>query len=306
MNSTHSQSVAVMGTVLTIEARSANRASIDRAIDWVRKVETVCSRFDAASEVSRLAHQSGRAVAVTPMLFEMLQFALAMAEFTGGAFDPTLGLVAERRGFNREYRSGQRITTPIDGIATWQDVDLDADARMVTLHKPMLIDLGALAKGFAIDLAVHSLEEDGCSDFVIDAGGDLYLAGRNDAGEPWSVGVRHPMEDGALIDRLLVSDAAVCTSGNYERVNAEGQRAAHLIDPANMRGATRSLSATVIAPNAAAADALATAAFVLGPVDGIALLERAEVDGMIIAPDLARHTTPGMAAYDGRVTSSDA
>ena len=130
------------------------------------------------------------------------------------------------------------------------------------------------------------------SDFAIDAGGDLYLGGCNPEGLPWSVGIRHPRVDTALIDTLQVSNNAVCTSGDYERIAPNG--AAHILDPRSGAAAAVSASVTVVAATALAADALATAAFVLGPVRGLELLIRHGAEGLIVTPELERFETPGL------------
>ena len=303
MTTSLARSVAMMGTVVTIEARATDDAPIGRALQWFREVEATCSRFDPVSEVSALALRPGDAVSVSELLFEVMTCALAVSDLSDGAFDPAVGFTLEQRGFNRNYATGATINTPIDGAensATWRDIELDRTAHTITLHRPLLLDLGGIAKGFAIDLATRSLREDGIADFAIDAGGDLYLAGRNAQDESWSVGIRHPLVAGALLDRIRVSDTAVCTSGNYERTNTTGTDTHHIIDPRTHGSFSDVLSVTVVGPNAATADALGTAAFVLGPRDGLALLERAGVDGMIVTADLTTHCSDGMLALVDR------
>ncbi|MEI9971226.1 MAG: FAD:protein FMN transferase [Ignavibacteriota bacterium] len=125
------------------------------------------------------------------------------------------------------------------------------------------------------------------ADFAIDAGGDLYLGGSNPHSEPWPVGIRHPLVPDTLIDTLRVSNRAVCTSGLYERGD-------HILDARTGTPARSSASATVVADSAMLADALATAAFILGPADGIELLQRTGVHGLIVTPDLQRYTTRGL------------
>ncbi len=127
-------------------------------------------------------------------------------------------------------------------------------------------------------------------DYAIDAGGDLYLGGRNPKSEPWTIGIRHPRLDHQLIDSLSVSDVAVCTSGDYER-RSVGENGHHIVDPRTGASANSVASVTVVGPTAMLADALATAAFVLGPDDGIRLLERQGVDGLIVLPTLERYAT---------------
>ena len=215
-----------------------------------------------------------------------------VAEESSGAFDPTVGHRMEARGFNREHRTGEIVRTaiPPDHDVSYRDVRLDPVRRTITLLRPLTLDLGAVAKGLAIDAAARELEP--FNDFAIDAGGDLYLGGLNPQGEPWCVGIRHPRRDHEVIDRLRVSNQAVCTSGDYERKAPGG--ADHILDPRTGTSPHAVASATVVASGAMLADALATAAFVLGPEDGIQLLNRLGVDGLIVTPELLRFETRGL------------
>ena len=301
-------STASMGTVVTIHVvgggsssdRAAQHRAAERALGWFREVERVCSRFEPTSEVSALSGRVGEPVPVSPMLFAATHFALAVAEETGGAFDPTLGSLLEAAGFNHEHRSGWpvRIAPASNGATTFRDVELDVETRTITLNSPLLLDLGAVAKGLAIDMAAKELREDGYENFTVDAGGDLYFAGSNAAGEPWSVGIRHPRREGELIETLRVSNVAVCTSGDYERRASGGGSAIdhHIIDPRTGASANRCASVTTLASSAMIADALGTAAFVLGPIDGLALLERHGIDAVIVSPELERVATAGVPA----------
>lgn len=290
-----------MGTVATVQivGRGAEENQLDdateRAFTWLHRVEQCCNRFDETSEARQLSRSTGVATPVSPMLFEAVQFALALAEDTGGAFDPTIGRLMERRGFNRDYRTGMAISSDVDAApaVTYRDVVLDAEARTIALRRPLVLDLGAVAKGLAIDMAARELAP--FEHFAVDAGGDLYLGGRNEDDEPWSVGIRHPREDGTLLDVLKVSNAAVCTSGDYERQGSVPGAGHHIVDPRTGQAADRAISATVLAPTAMLADGLATAAFVLGPVEGLQLLERHGLEGMIVSGTMARHATAGYA-----------
>jgi thiamine biosynthesis lipoprotein len=277
-----------MGTLVTIEVcRATDDAAIDRAFEWFFEIEARCTRFEPRSELMQLCRQVGVPVQVSTILFEAVQFALTVARETGGAFDPTIGRAMQQQGFDREHRSGERVepAIPLDARATYRDVKMDPRLRTITLLRPMILDLGAVAKGLAIDTAARELQP--FVDFSIDAGGDLYLGGRDPQGEPWRVGIQHPHQKDALIDAIVISDQAVCTSGNYER-------GAHLLDPRTATPVTSVASATVVASSAMIADALATAAFVLGPADGIALLDRMGVAGQIVTSDLRRYETPGL------------
>src|ERR1019366_3064534 len=168
----------------------------------------------------------------------------------------------------------------------------DPDRKTITLKRPLILDLGAVAKGLAIDMAARELRP--FENYAVDAGGDLYLGGSGPNGGPWSIGIRHPRLDRQLIDFLRVSNAAVCTSGDYERRGSGEYDGHHILDPRMGVSASDVASVTVVAPTAMAADALATAAFVLGPSEGIRLLEHQGVDGLIVSRTLERHSTRGL------------
>jgi thiamine biosynthesis lipoprotein len=285
-----------MGTLVTIQvvgSRGDADAAIDRAFGWFHEIEARCSRFDPQSELMQLTAQAGVAVPVSAILYEAVQFALMVAEVTEGAFDPTVGRRMEAHGFNREHRTGKIVrnpTLPHDDVS-YRDVQLDADRRTITLLRPLTLDLGAVAKGLAVDAAARELEP--FQDFAIDAGGDLYLGGSNEQGVPWLVGIRHPRNERELITSLRVSNQAVCTSGDYERRTDDGN-AHHILDPRNGASAHAVASATVVASGAMLADALATAAFVLGPEEGIDFRNRMNVEGLRATPDLERFETRGL------------
>jgi thiamine biosynthesis lipoprotein len=287
-----------MGTLVTIHVvRAGSEASADAAIDrafgWFHEIEERCTRFNERSELMQLTAQAGAAAPASAILYEAVRFALMVAEVSGGAFDPTVGHRMEARGFNREHRTGEIARNPCtpDDDVSYRDVQLDPDRRTIALRRPLTLDLGAVAKGLAIDTAARELEP--FRNFAIDAGGDLYLGGLNEHGAPWSIGIRHPRNERELIASLRVSDQAVCTSGDYERRTPSGN-AHHIVDPRTGASAHAVSSATVVAPGAMLADALATAAFVLGPEEGIRLLNRMGVEGMIVTPELDRFETRGL------------
>jgi thiamine biosynthesis lipoprotein len=277
-----------MDTLVTIQVvRSGADAAIERAFGWFHEIEERCTRFDAGSELMQLTSRAGAPVPVSSILFESVRFALMVAEETRGAFDPTIGHRMEERGFNREHHTGRVICTAIareDGVS-YRDVLLDPRRSTITLTRPLILDLCAVAKGLAIDMAARELRP--FTNFSIDAGGDLYLGGSNPEGAPWRVGIRHPRRDDDVICVLEASNQAVCTSGDYER-------GTHILDARTGAPGESAASVTVVAPNAMLADALSTAAFVLGPAEGIALLDRLGVDGLIVTPELKRHETRGL------------
>jgi len=278
----------LMDTLVTIRVLdSAADQAVERAFGWFYQVEERCTRFDERSELMQLTTRAGVPVEVSAILFEAVRFSVSLAEETGGAFDPTIGLRMEELGFNRNYQTGEQIRTAITDAAavSYRDVQVDSARRTVTLRQPMVLDLGAVAKGLAVDLAARELQP--FKNFCIDAGGDLYVGGLNPEGKPWSVGIRHPRIEHTFIDTFRASDQAICTSGDYARRH-------HILDPRTCEPAGTVATATVIASNAMLADGLATAAFVLGPIDGLAVLNRLGVEGLIVTPNLERYETRGL------------
>lgn len=296
----HIETRVFMDTVVFIEMVATTRQSdqqlrqlAEGAFGWFAEVERRCSRFDDASELRSLDRNAGAATAVSPLLFNALALALEVAELTSGALDPTIGATMERRGFDRNYVSGRRVVPAptMATSATYRDVVLDRSAQTVTLLQPVRLDLGAVAKGLAIDLAARELRT--CPGFVINAGGDIFAGGHDSRGDPWTIGIQHPRRPDELITSIRLTDAAVCTSGDYERPQAEGE-GHHIMDPTTRKSATSAVSATVIAPTAVAADAISTAAFVLGPEAGLELLHEQRLDGLIVDTDLLVRTTHGL------------
>ncbi len=302
MSARYVRTFASMGTTVTIRVEGSGdtpalqyerELAVDHAVEWFAHVEAACNRFDSRSELSRLCAAPGTPVAVSATLFEALQFALAVARASDGAFDPTVGAALERNGFDRNYRSGDVVHSGVtdDRTVSWHDVSIDASARTVTLEKPMLLDLGAVAKGLAIDMAAQTLAR--FNDFSVDAGGDLYVGGHNADGHSWAVGIRDPRQHERMLEVVRLSNSAVCTSGDYARRSPSGH---HLVQPRTGRSVSENSSVTVIAPSALIADALSTAAFVLGPHEGVTLLEQHEVEGLFVTSDGQRVTTHGWPA----------
>lgn len=303
-----------MDTVVSVEiiappTATAGVSAVARAFAHFREVEARCNRFDPTSELCALTAQVGEAVPVSTVLFEATRFAVAVAAASDGAFDPTLGAALARRGFNRDYRTGQTVDAPLPPESgetpSYRNVRLDPTRRTITLTRPLLLDLGAVAKGMAMDLAAREL--DAFPNYLIEAGGDVRVCGDNARGEAWQIGIQHPREPDAMFATLAITDAAVCTSGDYERHTPEGSEVSkvsevskgehHLLDPHAGRSPRAIISATVIAPTAMAADALSTAAFVLGPEAGIVFLEQQGVDGLLVTPALKPYTTKRFARY---------
>lgn len=301
----HDKSWLALGTIVRIQlvtqaADTVVTRAFEEAIGAIHAVESACSRFDSESELVQLIQTpAGRHVQVSPILFQTLQFAVEVAKWTDGKFDPSIGARMETLGFNRHYLTGESVDwqEATDSSATFRDIELNPTEQTVCLQRPMKLDLGAVAKGLAVDLAVQHLKPFELHGSVVDAGGDLYASGVNGDGEPWEVGIRHPMERDRTIYTLSISDAAVCTSGTYERRSPLNPEVHHLLNAQSQTSAAGLLSGTAVGPVTMMADALSTAAFLYPPGEAISMLAEAGLEGIFIAEDMSVQMTVGMERY---------
>jgi thiamine biosynthesis lipoprotein len=245
----------------------------------------------------QLSNQIASPTVVSRLLYEAVRFAIAVARLSGGAFDPTIGTLLEARGYDRNYRTGESVNSGLRTaeMATYTDVVLDPDGPRITLLRPLVLDLGAVVKGMAIDLAAEELRP--FENYSINAGGDIYVAGRSPDSERWHIGLRHPRRLNEVFDTIQVSNVAICTSGDYERRSTIGSEDYHIVDPRSRSSPSSTASLTVVAPTTMAADAMGTAAFVLGPSRGLQFLESQGVEGLMLSSTLDSSETKGFSRY---------
>lgn len=296
----YKESKIVMGTVveITVANRSEEQAriAIKEAMVEFHRIDDLMSSYKPGSVVSKV-NQTGSAekVPVGEEVFHVLQDSVAISEASDGAFDATIWPVSQLWGFEQ----GGSITVPeliTDKLALvgYKELLFDDSSYSVGFNiDGMGLDLGAIAKGWAIDRAIEKLTTRGIRSAIIDAGGDLRIIGTRPGKDFWRIGVQHPRDPGTLIFTFDLKDTAIVTSGDYERFfMADGVRYHHILDPATGQPARGSQSVTVLAPTAAEADACATAAFVLGPSQGVAFLRtRPGVRGVIVGADGSLHWT---------------
>ncbi|MCR8629988.1 FAD:protein FMN transferase [Paenibacillus radicis (ex Xue et al. 2023)] len=286
-----------MDTVVTIQvvtrkSKNESEAAIERAFEAFRKVEHACSRFSLDSELMEASRQIKIPVPISPFLFEPLKFALEVAKWTKGIFDPAVGKTMEDHGFNQHYLTGETIQSSSSVSATYRDVVLNEQDRTLYLQKPLVIDLGGVAKGFAIDLAAHELKQ--FEGFVVNAGGDLYAGGVDEKGRKWKIDIQHPEHKEQMIQTVEISNEAVCTSGSYERKSTLKNGVHHIIDPRSKQSPNEWISCSVIAPYAMMADAFSTASFLLGLDRGRTLIEQLDLRGILITSDLQIYRVGGI------------
>lgn len=282
----------------------AARRGAAAAMDRIAAIEDVASDWRPSSEVMRLCASSpGEPRVISPDLMALLQGAEKLAMATGGAFDATVGAVTHlRRGHlgTGSEPAGEALASARARV-DFRAVRLDAEARTATLlREGTVIDLGALAKGYAAGEALTVLRAVGLPASCVDLGGDLALGDPPPGAVGWRVGV--PVPGGWQI--LEMSGAAVATSGDTQQavivLDAAGSdRASHIVEPATGRGVAGMQTVTIFGPDAMLCDGLATAVSVLGVERGLGLIERIPgYDAILVSRDGSgtprEHRTAGL------------
>ena len=266
----------------------------------IERLERLISRTEAVSDLNRLNNLAGiEPVVVSPDTYRLVELAYQYAAISNGAFDPTIGPLIDSWGFlGQEFRVPQE--TEIKQrlpLVDYQNISFNQTETTLFLPvQGMVLELGGLAKGFILDQAVALLKSYGVSSAFINAGGDIALLGSRPDGEPWKLGIRHPRDQKKIMAVLNVSDGAVVTSGDYERdFDQAGVAYHHILDPGTGKPVRELASVTILAATAAEADALSTAVFVLGPLDGLTLIEEIPgVEGVLITPELELIVSSGL------------
>ncbi len=292
---------AAMGTSwhITIAQKPGSGLSAEAVKSKVEKriqeVEGAMSTFIADSEVSRFnARGADEPVKVSGQTVAVVEKALEIARATGGAYDPTVWPLVRLWGFgDKDADDGPPSAEEIEEAAKLVDytaVNVDRENSTLTKTRAgVSLDLASVAKGYGVDRVWELLDSLGCADFMIEIGGEVRTKGKNPDGVLWRIGIDRPRIDSAPGQELQtvvhLSGRAVATSGDYRNYRTvEGRRISHTIDPRIKGPITHNLaSVTVIAPTCIEADALATAADVLGPVEGMKFIESISgVEAMLI------------------------
>jgi FAD:protein FMN transferase len=282
-----------MGSSLVVTAVSpdaeAARRGIQLVFDEFATLEERLSVWKAGSDVERINAAAGKTpVVVSADTIEVLLLAIEAGDRTGGKFDVTFGVLSGLWKFDHDQDNSFPDPTVIRRrlpLIDYQQLVVDRAARTAFLRRAgMRLHLGGIGKGFAIDRAAGILRAHGLRDFMIQAGGDLYVAGRRND-RPWRVAIRDPRGPAdRLIAALDLTGGTFSTSGDYERFFMHnGTRYHHILDPDSGQPAHGLRSVTVVAERAVDADTLSTGIFVMGAEKGMALVERLSgIDAVLV------------------------
>ncbi|XYH96934.1 FAD:protein FMN transferase [Sorangium sp. So ce1128] len=286
-----------MGTNLLLAAHTsaamdeaAVRARLDKAIAEIRRLEGLMTTWRPESELSRVNAAAGKsAVAVSEESLAVIEKSLWISERSEGVFDITFEAMHGLWKFDEDIDDNvprQEDVERARGLIDYRQIKIDPAQRTVMLGKPgMRMSLGGIAKGYAVDAAARVLRGEGLTSFVVQAGGDLYIAGKKPDGSGWRAGVRDPRgkEANDYFAMIEVEDHAFSTAGDYERSFVkEGKRYHHIIDPRTGFPASESRSVTIWARDALTADAVDDAVFILGAEKGLKLVESIDDCGAVI------------------------
>lgn len=304
-DSAYSRTAQAMGTRISVTLWTDDEAAAAQAASAVfgefDRVDKLMTTWRPDSDVSKINAAAGiEPIQVSAEVLGLLQKSVSIARASDGAFDITVGAFRGLWKFDQDFDGSLPAPEAVAerrALVDYRDLVVDQAAGTAFLRrKGMRITLGGIAKGYAVDRAVALLHDRGFVDFIVQAGGDLYVSGRR-GDRPWRVGVRDPRgapdDSFALIE---LENGTFSTSGDYERgLIKDGKRYHHLIDPKTGFPATRSRSVTVLAKDALTADVWSTALFIIGPVAGLPIVERMkDVEAVFVDRDNQVHITSGL------------
>jgi thiamine biosynthesis lipoprotein len=283
-----------MGSELRLTAWTADEPAAVAAFDEVfaefERLDALMSVWREGSDVLRLNAAAGKhAVPVSAEVREVLGVAHQIGDWTNGKFDVTFGALADVWKFDQDQDnripSRAEITARIP-LVDYRAVQIDEAAGTAFVRRTgMRVHLGGIGKGYAVDRAADILRRHNLRDFMIQAGGDLYVSGHR-GDRPWRLGIRDPRGPAdRTFAALELSNSTLSTSGDYERFfMADGRRYHHILDPDAGEPAHGSRSVTIVSTRAVLADGLSTGVFILGPAAGMALIERLpDIEGVIVS-----------------------
>jgi len=293
------RSRVLMGTTVNLTVVGDDRAAAENAVDVtlgrMARLEALLSRYRDDSEVARL-NLTGRVDNASSALLDVLRLAERVSRLGDGAFDITIQPVLDL--YRARDTGGGRLPAAASierALALVGHRNVRIDGTTVTLDRNgARITLDGIGKGYVVDRGVDTLKEHGFPDVFVEAGGDLVAGGQKRGGSPWRVGIRGPRPGLALLAAFDAQNKAVATSGDYMQPFTEDYAQHHILDPRTGTSAPETASATVVAADAATADALATLVMVLGPRRGRELLEeQADCEGYLVSKSLEITRTSG-------------
>ncbi len=294
----------LMDTVITISAVSDSgnkaEAAIDNAFSEVEKIGNLVNFFSDKSEISEINRNAGlKPVKVSAETLEIIERAIYTSEKTNGAFDVTIGPEISLWDFHKKIKPDDKTIKQRLPLVNYKNLIINKKEQTVYLRqKGMLVDPGGIAKGFAADRAVRTLKNNDIKAGLVAIAGDIRAFGLKPDGKPWKIGIKNPRAENKndeIMAIIELTDAAISTSGDYERYFVDkGKRYHHILNPKTGYPAEGCRSVSVIAKEGAITDSFSTAIFILGQEKGMRLLEDMGIGGIIVDKDGKIYTTPDL------------
>jgi FAD:protein FMN transferase len=264
------------------------REAIQKAVERIRQLEDVMTTW-RASELQNVNEHAGDWVTVGPDSLDVLKKSVWAGKMSKGTFDITFasmnglwkfGDAAEEKPKLPSKAALEKAKKLID----YRKIEIDESQKRVKIGTGQHIDVGGIAKGYAVDAAARVLRAAGVTDFLVQAGGDLLGSGRKPDGSPWVSGIRDPRgPEDSFFATIELTDHAFSTAGDYARAFiVDGKRYHHIIDPRTGYPATACRSVTIWAGDAFTADAVDDAVFILGPKEGLEIVESLPDVGAVV------------------------
>ena len=296
------EEAVIMGTTVNVELwhedAKQGEILIAAVIDEMHRIDDLMSTYKPGSELSRV--NSGAAagpVMVSKELVTLIGHALKYSDLTHGAFDITYASAGQYYDYRKGRKPDSKQLAEILPAVSSHHVSLDAEQSTIGFLQPdVRIDLGGIAKGYAVDRCISILQTAGVRNALVSAGGDTRVIGRHWE-HPWKIGIRDPRNHVGLVTLIPLEDAAISTSGDYERYFEEdGVRYHHILNPDTGDSSREIRSVSIIGNNATDTDALSTSVFVMGVDKGLKLVNSLRDTEAIIIDSRGRmHYSEGLA-----------
>lgn len=290
-----------LGTIVEIQLYEVDenlaKETIKSAFKEIKRIDENFSAYNEKSQIYQINKSNEKRIQLTSEVYDVLKLCDSIYKVTNGSFDCALGKVTF---LWKDFLLSEKIDkVPLDSEiknrlkeSGWENIKLEDKVLIKTRN--VEFDLGAIAKGYAVDKAIDVLKSFGVKKALVNAGGEIKTIG-----DGWIIGIQHPREKGKIIEKIKLDNKAVATSGDYEQFKfVNGKRYHHIIEPANGYPSTKCISVTVIADNVTYADGLATGIFNMGAKQGLMLINSLpDVEALIIESENIIHMSEGFKKY---------
>lgn len=292
---------AIMGTAIHVELWHSDKTiaekNIKRIFTEMRRIDSLMSPFKKESELNLINNQAAkRPLKISTELFNLIEQSIKFSKLSDGAFDITFASIGQLYDYRKKITPGAKeISVNLKAI-NYKNIKLNQNKQTIFFTQAgTRIDLGGIAKGYAVDNAIKMLQKQGITQAMVSAGGDTRIIGDKN-GRPWFVGIRHPRKKNASAVILPLSQTAISTSGDYERYFIKDNiRHHHIIKPGTGDSARELRSVSILGPDSTTTDALSTTVFILGLEAGMKLVASLpNIEAIIIDNNGQMHYSTGL------------